>query len=82
MFGTVDTGKGWKSQVCNIIIIIIIIIIMAGMAVFNVAGYLIEERRRWPVIIASPRGQCSKYIQNLEGKACSDEETVPVTWVG
>ena len=42
------------------IIIIIIIIIMAGMAVFNVAGYLIEERRRWPVITASPRGQCSK----------------------
>ena len=30
-------------------LIIIIIIIMAGMAVFNVAGYLIEERRRWPV---------------------------------
>ena len=26
---------------------------MAGMAVFNVAGYLIEERRRWPVITAS-----------------------------
>ena len=23
------------------------------MAVFNVAGYLIEERRRWPVITAS-----------------------------
>ena len=40
--------------------IIIIIIIMAGMAVFNVAGYLIEERRRWPVITASPRGQGSK----------------------
>ena len=39
---------------------IIIIIIMAGMAVFNVAGYLIEERRRWPVITASPRGQYSK----------------------
>ena len=38
----------------------IIIIIMAGMAVFYVAGYLIEERRRWPVITASPRGQCSK----------------------
>ena len=38
----------------------VLIIIMAGMAVFNVAGYLIEERRRWPVIIASPRGQCSK----------------------
>ena len=40
--------------------IIILIIIMAGMAVFYVAGYLIEERRRWPVITASPRGQCSK----------------------
>ena len=33
----------------------IIIIIMAGMAVFYVAVYLIEERRRWPVITASPR---------------------------
>ena len=30
------------------------IIIMAGMAVFYVAGYLIEERRIWPVITASP----------------------------
>ena len=40
---------------------IIIIIIMAEMAgFFYVAGYLIEERRRWPVITASPRGQCSK----------------------
>ena len=29
---------------------------------------------------ASPRGQCSKLIQNLEGKACSDEKPVPVTW--
>ena len=38
----------------------VLIIIMAGMTVFNVAGYLIEERRRWPVMIASPRGQCSK----------------------
>ena len=27
---------------------------------FYVAGYLIEERRRWPIITASPRGQCSK----------------------
>ena len=27
---------------------------------FYVAGYLIEERRRWPVITASPQGQCSK----------------------
>ena len=39
------------------IIIIIIIIIIAEMTVFNVAGYHIEERRRWPVITASPRGQ-------------------------
>ena len=37
------------------------------------SGYLIEERRRWSVITASPRGQCSKKIQNLEGKAFSDE---------
>ena len=37
------------------------------------AGYRIEERRRWPIITASPRGQCSKLIQNLEGKAFSDE---------
>ena len=36
-----------------------VIIIMAGMAVFYVTGYLIEKRRRWPVSIASPRGQCS-----------------------
>ena len=36
-----------------------IIIILAGMAVFNMAGYLIEERSRWPTINASPRGQCS-----------------------
>ena len=35
-------------------------IIMAEMAVFYVTGYLIEERRRWPVITASPRGQCYK----------------------
>ena len=37
------------------------------------AGMLTEERRRWPIITASPRGQCSKQIQNLEGEACSDE---------
>ncbi len=36
------------------------LIIMAEMAVFYVAGYLIEERRRWTVITASPRGQRSK----------------------
>ena len=29
------------------------IIIMAGIAVFYVAGYLIEERHRWPLITAS-----------------------------
>ena len=40
---------------------------MAGIAVFYVAGYLIEERRSRPVIIAYPRGQCS------------DEKTLPVT---
>ena len=43
---------GWISGVTKLDRIsneIIIIIIMAGMAVFNVAGYLIEERRRWPV---------------------------------
>ena len=62
------------------IVLIIIIIIMAGISFFYVAAYLIEERRRWPVITASPRGQCSKYIQNFEGKACSDEKTLPVTW--
>ena len=39
---------------------VVIIIIIAEMAVFNVAVYLIEERRRWPVITASPRGQYSK----------------------
>ena len=27
-----------------------------------------EERSRWPVSTASPRGQCSKYIHNFEGK--------------
>ena len=39
---------------------VIIIIIIAEMAVFNVAGYLIEERRKRPVITASPRGEHSK----------------------
>ena len=32
------------------------VIIIAEMAVFNVAGYLIEERRRWPVILLLPHG--------------------------
>ena len=57
-----------------------VVMVMVEWQLFHMAGYLIEERRRWPVIIASPRGQCSEYIQNLEGKACSDEEAVPVTW--
>ena len=39
---------------------------IAEMAVFNVAGYLIEERRIWPVITASPQGQYSKKILNFE----------------
>ena len=42
------------------------IIIIAEMAVFNMAGYLIEERRRWPVITASTRGQYSEFRK--EGK--------------
>ena len=46
-----------RRNVLALIIIIGLIIVMAGMAVFNVAGYLVEERRRWPVINASPRGQ-------------------------
>ena len=33
---------------------IIIIIIIAKIAVFSVAGYLIEERHRWPVIYCFP----------------------------
>ena len=44
---------------------------------FNVAGYLIEERCRWPIINASPRGQSSKkfriwkerHIQMRENRA-------------
>ena len=38
------------------LLIIIIIIKIGEMAVLYVAGYLIEERRRWPVITASPQG--------------------------
>ena len=53
-------------------VIILNNIIIAEMTVFNVAGYLIEERRRWPVITASPRGQYSTH---------SDEKTVPVAWL-
>ena len=57
------TNRTKKDENMEIITgLMIIIIIMAGMAVFYVAGYLIEERRRWPVITASPRGQCSKKI--------------------
>ena len=40
---------------------LIIIIIMAGMAVFNVAGYLIEERRGWPVITV----HCNLIVHNI-----------------
>ena len=61
--------------------LVIIIIIIAEMAVFNVAGYLIEERCRWPLITASQQGQYSKLIQNFERKAHSDEKTVPVAWL-
>ena len=41
-------------------LLVIIAVIIAEMTVFNMAGYLIEERRRWPVITTSPRGQHSK----------------------
>ena len=43
-------------------IIIIIIIIMAEMAVVfkTWLATSLEERCRWPIINASPRGQCSK----------------------
>ena len=59
-FMTEDYAKYYKYLVKMTQLIIIIIIIIAEMAVFNVAGYLVEERRRWPVITASPRGQHSK----------------------
>ena len=42
----------------------------------------LEERRRWPIMNASPRGQCSKEIYNLEGKAYSDEENRASQLVG
>ena len=42
--------------------VIIIIIIMAGMAVFYMAGYLIEERRRWPVIIYTISEMYASYL--------------------
>ena len=45
---TFKTGSSISNN-CTDHLRYIIIIIMAGMAVFNVAGYLIEERRRWPV---------------------------------
>ena len=45
-----DTAAGAQTHADEVIIIIIII---AEMAVLNVAGYLIEERCRWPVITAS-----------------------------
>ena len=64
-----------------IIVTIIIIIFVAKMAVFNVAGYLVEEWRRRPVITASTRGQYSKLIQNFERQAHSGEKTVPVAWL-
>ena len=58
-FMTEDYAKYYKYLV-KMTQLIITIIIIAEMAVFNVAGYLVEERRRWPVITASPRGQHSK----------------------
>ena len=37
------------------------------MAVFYVAGYLIEERRRWPVVVFFIR---TKYMYNEEKHHC------------
>ena len=45
-----------KTILSGAVAVVIIIIIIAEMAVFNVAGYFVEERRRWPAITASPRG--------------------------
>ena len=52
-----------------------IIIILVEMTVFNMAGYLIEEMRRWPVITAF------QTINKFERKAHSDKKTVPVAWL-
>ena len=49
-------------------IIIIIIIIIAEMAVFNVAGYLVEERCRWPVITASHGDNIPNKFRILKGR--------------
>ena len=38
------------------------------MAVFNVAGYLIEERRRWPVITASHGDSIPNKFRILKGR--------------
>ena len=67
MVAPVDSLASMHGQLAVYSLLIITIIIITEMAVFNVAGYLIEERRRWPVITASPRGQ-----------HFSDEKTVPV----
>ena len=61
---------GWPVAHTNVILLIIIM-----------DGYLIEERRRWPVITASPRGGQDNVLNKFRiWKARSDEETVPVTW--
>ena len=56
------SGDGGKSTTSGDVLVlpkgidhtVIIILVIAKMAVFNVAGYLIEERRRWPVIPRCP----------------------------
>ena len=59
-----------KKNAERVHMLVIIIIIIAEMAVFNVAGYVVEERRRWPVITASPRGQCTR----LASETCCDDD--------
>ena len=52
-----------------------VIIILAGMAVFfNVAGYLIEERQRWPIINASWTAHSSLEKDNSLNHCCFSHE--------
>ena len=54
-------------------------IIMTEMAVFNAAGYLVEERRRWLVIYCFLTRTINYY--KLRRSVCSDGKTLPV-WSG
>ena len=60
-------GSHWLVSKRLIKLKLIIIIIIAEMAVFSVAGYLIEERRRWPVITASHGDNITNKFRILKG---------------